>query len=126
MRSSEDVKFAFTPVGKLSERQKMVMLKLENNAKDLATDILEFVPDSADRTHALRLLLDVKFWCTQAITHEKEAKNVGQKEDPKIAALEAKVQALEIQIKQALFETAALGQGPKTQGSGTETGPEKQ
>lgn len=75
MRTLLEIKHAFNavPANQLSEGQKMCMLKLTKNIEDLAGDIFEFVPESADRTHALRLLLDCKFWSIQAITHATKA-----------------------------------------------------
>ena len=72
MRTRDEVIHAFTPVMKLSEGQKMRLLKLEVAYKDLATEILDLVPESADRTSALRKLLEVKFTTSQAITHTNE------------------------------------------------------
>lgn len=72
MRTLLEIKHAFNavPPNQLTEGHKMRMLKLTKNIEDLAGDIFEYTPESADRTHALRLLLDCKFWCVQAITHE--------------------------------------------------------
>ncbi len=80
MRTREEVIHAFTPVGaKLDEVQRMALLKTENAFKDLATDLIDFLPECADRTAALRKLLEAKMTCTQAITHavkSKENQNV--------------------------------------------------
>lgn len=46
----------------LSKLQKSFVLTVES--------VMYYVPDCADRTHALRLLLDAKMWCSQAITHD--------------------------------------------------------
>ncbi len=73
MRTRDEVIHAFTPVMKLSEGQKMRLLKLENQFKDTATEILDLVPECADRTSALRKLLEVKFTCSQAVTHTPES-----------------------------------------------------
>lgn len=69
MRNRDEVIHAFTPVGKLDEVQKQCMMKIEMATRDLATDIIELVPDCADRISALRKLLEAKFNCVQAITH---------------------------------------------------------
>lgn len=71
MRTREEVVSAFTPVVKLSEVQKTAILKLEIAFRDLATDIVDLVPETPDRTAALRKLLESKFTCTQAVTHYK-------------------------------------------------------
>lgn len=83
MRSPEEVKHAFTPVGnKLSEGQKMRLLKIQNLMTETALEVLELVPNCADRTSGLRKLLEAKFVFTQAITHNappEDALNKGVK-----------------------------------------------
>jgi hypothetical protein len=76
MRTIEEVKFAFTSVGKLDEITRTKLLKLENSFKELATDILDLVSESADRTACLRKLLESKFTAVQALTHYKGVQNV--------------------------------------------------
>ena len=44
--------------------------KVTDAAKNLAKVIIENVPDCADRTHALRLLRDVRMWSNAAISLE--------------------------------------------------------
>ena len=72
--TKDEVVFAFSPAGKLTEVQKTKIMKIENAFKDVATDIVDLVPCSADRSSALRKLLDAKFTCVQAITHDIEPK----------------------------------------------------
>ena len=72
MRTKLEVEKAFTPVGKLSAEQGIRLMKITNAFKDLATDIIDLVPEAADRTSALRKLLNAKFECVQAITHSAE------------------------------------------------------
>lgn len=71
MRSIEEIKRAFQPVSpnQLDAGQKQRMLTVANRAQEFAEEILDLVPDCPDRTHALRLVLDAKFWTVQAITH---------------------------------------------------------
>ena len=69
MRTKDEVKYAFTPVGKLDQAQKMRMMKIEKAFIELGTDIIDLVPECADRTSALRKLMEAKFTATQAITH---------------------------------------------------------
>lgn len=86
MLTRDEVVFAFTPVppNTIDEGQKMRMLKIETNFLELATDIIDLVPVSADRTAALRKLLEAKWTCSQAITHvKKETPSGKQKEDQK-------------------------------------------
>lgn len=70
MRTREEVMFAFTPVGKVSQKQQMCLMKIETAFKDLASEILDLVPESADRTSALRKCLEAKMMCSQAISHD--------------------------------------------------------
>jgi hypothetical protein len=71
MRTPEDVTRAFTPVpGKeLSEQQTQGIMLVQNAFLELASTIMIDVPECADRTAALRKLLEAKFTCVQAITH---------------------------------------------------------
>lgn len=71
MRTKEEVDFAFTPVAQLTPSQKQYLYKIELLFKDAANDVIEYVPDSADRTSAIRKLLEAKLMCTQAITHNE-------------------------------------------------------
>lgn len=70
MRSPDEVKFAFSPVGGMSPTQTMKLMKIEAAFKECASEVLDLVPESADRTHLLRQLLSCKFWASQAISHE--------------------------------------------------------
>lgn len=71
MRTAEEAKFAFTPVGKLGVTTTHKILKIENEFRDLALSVVDLVPESADRTAALRKLLEAKMTCVQAISHDK-------------------------------------------------------
>ena len=75
MRTKKEVIHAFNAVTKLSEGQKMCMQKLTKAYEDMATDIIEYCPDSADRTSAIRKLLDSKNTAIQAITHHITPEN---------------------------------------------------
>jgi hypothetical protein len=68
MRNRLEIQDAFKakPIDKL---QQIRLLKIEQAFLDLALDVEDLVPDSADRTAALRDLLKAKFQCVQAITH---------------------------------------------------------
>lgn len=71
MKTVDDLKHAFQPVSpnSMDAGQRQRLMTLQNRAQEFAEDILDLVPDCADRTHALRLVLDSKFWGVQAITH---------------------------------------------------------
>lgn len=69
MRNREEVVHAFTPNPKLNEIQKQALLRTEMAFKELATEVVDLVPECADRTAALRKLLEAKMTCVQAITH---------------------------------------------------------
>lgn len=71
MRTIEEIKVAFQPVSPavLDAGQKQKLMIIANRAQEFAEEVLDLVPECADRTHALRLVLDAKFWCVQAITH---------------------------------------------------------
>lgn len=69
MRTREEVIHAFTPVNKLTASQQHCLFLLQKKATEFATDIIDLVPSCPDRTAALRLLLQSKQTCIQAITH---------------------------------------------------------
>lgn len=71
MRTKEEVVHAFTPVGKLDVVTEQKLLKMQTLFKEAAAEILDLVPESADRTAALRKLLEAKMTCVQALTHVK-------------------------------------------------------
>lgn len=87
MRSREEVIAAFRPVEKLDSVRQMKMMHIQKEMEDTALAIMDYVPDCADRTAALRKLLECKQTCVQAITHHKETGNVqaSQKADTEIA-----------------------------------------
>lgn len=69
MRTREEVRFAFSPVGKLGQSETQRILRIEVLMKDTASELMDLVPESADRTAAMRKLLEVKMTCVQAISH---------------------------------------------------------
>lgn len=69
MKSVQEIRNAFQPAGKLDAGQQQRVLKIQVAAQVFAEEIFDLVPECADRTHAMRLALDAKFWATQAITH---------------------------------------------------------
>lgn len=71
MRSREEVLDAIRPRDPkfLSEVQKQALLRIQLAFEELATSIIDDVPESADRTVACRKLLECKRDCVQAITH---------------------------------------------------------
>ena len=71
MRTKEDALVALRPVdGKaLTEVQKQAMLRFQVGVEEFAHALFENVPECADRTAAVRKLLELKFTCVQAITH---------------------------------------------------------
>lgn len=62
---------AFTPNLKLGAVEKAGIQKNQSSFIDLATDIEQNIPLCPARTKALNHLLEAKFWCSQALTHEK-------------------------------------------------------
>lgn len=73
MRTIDEIKHAFQPVTVRDQGATHRMLKIQQELQLAAENILDLVPECADRTHAMRLLLDVKFWCVQAISHFQPA-----------------------------------------------------
>lgn len=69
MRTKQEVIHAFTPVGKLDPGATQRLLRMEVSFRDMANEIMDHVPESADRTAALRKLLESKMTCIQAISH---------------------------------------------------------
>lgn len=70
MKTNEEIKHAFAPVGGLSPTASMKLMKAEAAFKECAEQVLDLVPDCADRAYVLRQLLECKMWASQAITHE--------------------------------------------------------
>lgn len=66
-----DLEKMFTPIEPrfLTETQKAVLVKLQRQFLDVATDILADIPESAQRTKAFWKLLEVKTLCSHAVTH---------------------------------------------------------
>lgn len=77
MRYTGDVEHAFSSV-KITPAQGSRVLRTEIAFKDLALEMMQLLPESADRTAALRKLLETKHACVQAITHEAPAEEAGQ------------------------------------------------
>ncbi len=71
LRTLDDINYAFKPVGKLDEVKHMKLMHLENGFLDLAQNVCELIPESPDRTAALRQLLQAKMSAVQALTHDE-------------------------------------------------------
>ncbi len=71
MRTKEEIAFAFTPVVKLGVTQQQLLLRTQILFKDTATELADLIPDSADKTDAMRKLLEAKFMFIQALTHDR-------------------------------------------------------
>lgn len=71
MRTTQEVEHAFTPNRKLSPGQVQKVLNAEVAFRDFAKTVIMETPDCADRTSALRKILEAKMMVTQAITHQK-------------------------------------------------------
>jgi N-acetylglucosamine-6-phosphate deacetylase len=69
MKDSKSVLEAFTPKTKLTPGQTQRMAKINKAYQDLAVELVELAPENADRTSALRKLLDSKMTAVQSITH---------------------------------------------------------
>jgi hypothetical protein len=69
MKTPAEVVHAFSSVDKLSPGDNMRLLKINARFKDMASEVMDLVPECPDRTVALRKLLEAKFTCVQAITH---------------------------------------------------------
>lgn len=70
MKTNEEIKHAFAPVGGLGSTASHKLMKVEAAFKECATEVLDLVPDCADREFILRQLLGCKMWASQAISHE--------------------------------------------------------
>lgn len=84
MRTRDEIIYAFTPQEKLGPVQKAALQRMDTAFKELATDVLDNVPETADRTSALRKILEAKMMCSQAITHpptEKKQTVITRKAD---------------------------------------------
>jgi len=79
MRTLDEALYAMRPVGKLNQVSQQALLHIENSFIELTRDIFRHVPECADRTSALRKLLEAKMMCSQAISHDKGASNDNQK-----------------------------------------------
>jgi hypothetical protein len=69
MQNVESVQKAFTPVEKLADHPRFLMQSISTSYKDLAQEIVQNVPATADRERALDALLTAKLMTIQAITH---------------------------------------------------------
>lgn len=93
MRSLPEAKAAFT-AQKLDQGQTMRLLKLEKMFQSNVEDVFDLVPESADRTAGLRLLLQAKWTLSQAVSHgqptmappleKKNAKKSSQEEGKEV------------------------------------------
>lgn len=70
MRTKKEVEHAFTPVKTLTQSQQQMIYLLQKAQTDNALEVMELVPDCADRTAGMRLLLQAKQIFIQAITHQ--------------------------------------------------------
>lgn len=77
MRTKEDVKHAFSSQ-KLDSTQSQKILRTEIAFKELASEMIELASDSADRTAAMRKLLEAKQGFVHAISHEVPAQEAGK------------------------------------------------
>lgn len=75
MRTLAEIVDAFTPRGKLDTKETQVVLRINMSFKDLATEIEDLVPETADRTAAIRALLQAKWATVHAATHVETSKN---------------------------------------------------
>ena len=91
MRTKAEITHAFTPNTKLSVAQKQILLNLQVAFIDFATMIQSEVPECADRTSALRKLLEAKFMCSQAVTHQASPESGLIKTPPQKESKEEKV-----------------------------------
>ena len=71
MNTQDEIKHAFTPVGKIDQVKMQKVLRLQTAAQMLAEEFLDLCPPCADRTFAIRQILTAKFFGVQAITHEQ-------------------------------------------------------
>ncbi len=69
MRTVQEVTHAFTPVGKLDPATAQRIYLVQVAFIEFAKEILELVPECADRTAAMRKLLEAKMSSVQALTH---------------------------------------------------------
>lgn len=71
MTDRTSIQAAFTPVGPLSTEVNHKVNIINRAFLDLALEVESTVPASADRTSAIRRILNAKFECVQALTHQK-------------------------------------------------------
>lgn len=71
MRTTDEALKALRPIDPkfIGEVQKQAMLRLQVAVEEFTHALFENVPESADRTAAVRKLLECKMTCIQAITH---------------------------------------------------------
>ncbi len=131
MRTLEEVKDAFTPVGPLTATQQMRLLKLEKMFREAAADVVDLVPESENRTAAIRKMLEAKFTCVQEITHSKglrsNEKSQAQTEADNQAAYEerekARIEREAVEAKQAQKALEAEQQSGIKKGRGADANP---
>ncbi len=74
MNTQADVIYAFTPQ-KLDQTAQQKVLHLEVAYKEMALVVLDMVPEGADRTTAIRRLLESKMIAIQSISHPNLGSN---------------------------------------------------
>lgn len=77
MRTKDDVKYAFSSQ-KVDPTRWSKILRTEIAFKELASEMIELASDSADRTAAMRKLLEAKQGFVHAISHEVPAQEAGK------------------------------------------------
>lgn len=70
MRTLEEAKHAFKSVPITDEDQKSALTVITAQFDQLVEHIYNEVPSTADRTAAVRKLLEAKWTCVQAVTHD--------------------------------------------------------
>lgn len=70
MRTKEETSKSFGPPMKLDAVGAMKMMKLNERFKDIAFEVLDLVPEGANRTAAIRKLLEAKMTCVHAISYD--------------------------------------------------------
>lgn len=70
MRTLEEATAAFKPVTNLGDDQRGALTIIESQFLNLVEHVFSEVPATADRAAAVRKLLEAKWTCVQAITHD--------------------------------------------------------
>ena len=71
IRTAQDVKYVFYPRApkEITTAMKQNMDLFQQRTAEYADDILSYIPDGKDRDHVFKLLLHLKHFGVQAITH---------------------------------------------------------